>query len=326
MAWSKPPAGASPNQSHPHAQGLKHAFLFNERFGRQTRDCVGGLKATFNGSPVWSSRLHGGSIAFDGSSDLSLVAGTDVFGPVVIGPYTIIAGLMQTGSQAGFQTVWTNGAVGLYINGGAVQLFSSTTSIRHLVVNAPTVVSVSANHNDPINFAEGELDYVINGVFDTTNNNSITLPEMSGATIGGHGSERFIGEISFLYIYDRFISSRAGGLMQQIHADPFAMFAPSYASLLNPAVAAQLAGSLTGTGTITGSLATGVALAGAVSGAGTATANLTVPVLFVGALSGTGTATAQVTTDIALVGNISVAGNTHGSLGGNAFSAALLAM
>lgn len=257
MHRAKPLAGAKPNTSHPHAQGLRHAFLFNERSGRQVYDCVTGLKATFNGSPVWSSRLHGGALSFDGTCDLSLVAGTSVFSSANSGSnfaekgaFTIIAGVMQTGSQSGFQTIWANGGNGLYIAGGQPELYASIASTA-LSVNVPYVISAAAiMGNLAVGSATGEMEYVINGRLSTMTDYT-PLPLMTGATIGGHGSERYIGEISFIYLYDRFIgagsqtasaynSGNVGrpGLMAEIHADPFAMFHPSRSRQFAAAVAA----------------------------------------------------------------------------------------
>jgi len=238
MVWAKPPAGAKPNMSHPHARGLRHCFLFNERTGRMLTDCVGGLQATFNGSPVWSSRLFGGSLTFDGSSDCSLVGGKGVFGRPSgsEGPYTVIAGIMQTGSQSGFQTIWANGNEGLYINNGRQIYYNAGTSIELLTTNRPYILSTSTPGSNATNLAGGEFEYVINGRMDFALNYQ-ALPVMTGATIGGHGSERFIGEIAFIYVYDRFIPHGsltggrfdsgpigAGGSMAAIHMDPFAMF------------------------------------------------------------------------------------------------------
>jgi hypothetical protein len=245
MAWAKPRAGARPNFGHPHARGLRHCFLFNEGSGRMVTDCVGGLQATFNnGTPLWSARLHGGSIAFDGASDLALVAGRSVFNTST-GPFTIIVGLMQTGSQAGFQTIWANGGNGLYLQGGAVVFFSTTTSQQTLTTQTPYVLSTSARYdNAGVTNQAGEIEYCINGRPDCTNN-FVTFPALTGASIGGHGAEFFIGEISFIYIYDRFISAGfvreggfqnpgvgnsvgIGGPMSDIHANPFAMFYEGY--------------------------------------------------------------------------------------------------
>jgi hypothetical protein len=242
MLWGKPPLGARPDRSHPHARGLRHCFLFNERSGRTITDCVGGLKATFNGSPTWSGRLHGGSLRFDGSSDLSLVAGINVFHRASDnGPFAFVVGVMQeTGSQSGFQTLWGNGASGFYLNNGR-PIFYNSGSGAVLPTDTPCVISVSSNGPDPVNQGPGEMEYATNGRQEFAANYQ-ALPQMSGATIGGHGSERFIGQLSFLYIYDRPIpcgSSQPdarfdfvgfpknigiGGPMAAIHADPFAMF------------------------------------------------------------------------------------------------------
>jgi hypothetical protein len=239
--WAKPPAGAKPNMAHSHARGLRHCFLFNERSGRLVTDCVGGLQATFTGTPTWTGRLHGGSIHFDGSSELTLTAGKAVFGRPSgsDGPFTVIAGVMQTGSQSGFQTIWANGNEGLYINNGHPLFYNTGPFSTVMAVDKPYVISASSNGPNPTNIAAGEMECTINGMFDFENNYQ-SLPVMSGATIGGHGSERFTGEISFLYVYDRSIpngSSTAGrfdgnqpssvgtgGAMQLIHMDPFAMF------------------------------------------------------------------------------------------------------
>jgi hypothetical protein len=66
-AFNKPLLGTQVNLSHPLAQGLDFAFLFNEGSGSPS-DIKGGLKSVLVGGATWGGSRTGGALKFDGST------------------------------------------------------------------------------------------------------------------------------------------------------------------------------------------------------------------------------------------------------------------
>ncbi len=235
MAWTKPPAGARPTPGHPFTLGLRHAFLFNERSGQQIRDCVtglhgypsaGGTQFTWAGGQLgagYSPTIHGGSAHFSGSGSIGSFDGKVFSRTAGEGPFSVVMGVCVAGTTAAYQTLWGDGGEGFYLDAtGAVQYYPYT--VGHLF----TASEYGRPHVLSVTWANGSLTYMLDGV----NGPSVTAATAllsAGNSIGGHGSEFFQGDISFLYVYDRFI---APSLMAQIHADPFAGFVPSWRTAL----------------------------------------------------------------------------------------------
>ncbi|HMJ84033.1 MAG TPA: hypothetical protein VK504_12730 [Vicinamibacterales bacterium] len=247
---SKPRAGARPRSSHPHAQGLRHCFLFNEGSGRLVTDCVGGLQLSFSGTSQtsWAANSRGPVINNVSGGGLQLIAG----GKKPYGafnqnlPFTIVAEILQTnGNQGGYRCVWSNqGGNGFYINGGKPEFFNTGTALQTLSTDVPHIISVSASGpNAGVNLGAGEFDYHIDGRLDSvtnyTNWGAISAWTSGLVCLNDSLNEVIIGQIGFLYVYDRYLGDGsqtaaaynqnpvgARGLMQSLHADPYSMFLP----------------------------------------------------------------------------------------------------
>lgn len=213
IARAKPLAGQSPDLLHPFASGLVHAFMFNEGSGRMVTDCVSGKQGFFrNGTPVWVPTAFGGGVRFNGSSDIGNFTYNQSSGSV---PFSVIAGV-RVESIPGFGTIWANGGVGLYTTssaGGKFIWFNILTGSTVIALNTPIVIGASASPT--------LVSLVMNGVADGFVNSGIPAAIDPASTIGGHGGEYFNGDISFLYVYNRYIPPE---MMACIQADPFAMF------------------------------------------------------------------------------------------------------
>ncbi len=236
MAVLKPPAGARPTPGHPFTVGLRHAFLLNERSGKQVRDCVTGMHGTITGTLIsWTGGLvasgytrtiHGSSVHLDGTTYITGFDGAVFSRAAGAGPFTVVAGISIAGVVGGaYQTIWGPGGEGFYINPSAQLMYYPYTA-GHTFVAAdygqPHVVSASW---DP----SGLMHYMFDGQTDVAPVAAATALLSASSGLGGHGSEYLYGDISFLYVYDRFIPP---SLMAEIHADPFAGFVPSWRTAL----------------------------------------------------------------------------------------------
>jgi len=222
IARAKPVPGQTPDLQHPFASGMVSAFMLNEGSGQMISDCISGMRGFFrNGTPTWVPTAFGSGVRFNGSSDIgNFTAPRFSYDPSsttggVAGPFTIIAGL-RVNSSSGFGTIYAAGNAGFYTNSGSFVYFNSQTAASAFTLNTPIVVGASASSGfaKPIYLMENG---VLNG--QTASGNVPTIDPL--ALIGGHGSEYFNGDISFIYVYNRYMPPE---MMTLIHADPFAMF------------------------------------------------------------------------------------------------------
>src|SRR6266852_6675193 len=114
----KPPDGARPRFGHSFALGLRHAFLLNERSGRQVRDCVTGMHGYFHTGqePLWGGgagpdgyfpTMHGSSLLFSGTQYVDGFDGAVFSRGAGEGPFSIIVGFSVAAGSAGTaQTLW----------------------------------------------------------------------------------------------------------------------------------------------------------------------------------------------------------------------------
>ncbi len=227
---TKPLAGARPREGHPFTFGLRHAFLFNERAGRMITDCVTSMHGFFRtgeanlqwfGTAIatgWSNTIHGCSVLFSGAEDIGNFDKAVFARTAGEGSFSIVMGC-AIGNTASWQTLWGAGANdGLYVNPSGRIIyypFGAGHTLTSAEFNLPHVVSVTWKND--------VLSYMFDGVDDIGVVSAVNAKLVATNTIGGHTAEFLYGQVSFLYIYDRFI---APSLMAQIHRDPFAAFTP----------------------------------------------------------------------------------------------------
>jgi hypothetical protein len=230
----------------------------NEGNGRITTDIVGGVQLGWNPSAAayqqrWGSNAWGPTIEMTTTTTgLILLPGRLPFGrwsdvaSEVNKPFTVVVGVTQTsGNQSGYRNIWAQqGSLGLYLNGGKIEWYNTTTSRQTLTPDVPHIISVTcAGPNTGANFGTGEFEYHIDGRLDCINNATTwgTRWIANQLTCGNDTfSEQLIGSVSFIYVYDRYIGdgtqtaaaydlqpTGARGEMASLHADPFDMFRPA---------------------------------------------------------------------------------------------------
>jgi len=215
----KPRAGSTPDLSHPYASGLVEAYLLNEGSGRLVTDCVSLTQGFFrNGTPTWVPTACGGGVRFNGSSDIANFDHPRFGyggGSGSAGPYAILAGV-RVNSVSGFGTIYASGNTGLYVQTGPTFTnYNVQATATTLTLNTPILIGTSAEYAKPVYM-------LMNGVLDGFTASPGNVPIIDPTSlIGGHGGEYFNGDISFIYVYNRYVPPE---LMAAIQADPFAMF------------------------------------------------------------------------------------------------------
>lgn len=230
---TKPRVGAWLDRLHPYSRGLRAFWLLNEGLGETARDLVGGLPATFSGSPFTSPSWTGGrfgnhAVQFGGSSYLLVGSPSAVDFSTGTGFTCIFAARCDTvpnfttGQIANKGGEWSidfeGPSVGLrYVlngGGGAGGLLSES---KAMAVGDYSIWAVTYNRTTKVAciYRDGSLRAT------STLSAFGDIPASSANLALGSagGSTPWNGLIDFIGFWDRDLNASE---IQTIHAQPFA--------------------------------------------------------------------------------------------------------
>jgi len=244
----KPPFGAQLNLSHPLAQGLVGAWIFNEGSGKYANDSSyqgnTGTLSGFNDPPIatsgWNAGPHGGALAFDGNNDY-VESSVFSFGSqisMVIWLKRTIAVPWGHPILIPYTTTWTPPFIifGFEYQAGSDDLAITYANGGPNYSSGPRATIPNNVWSQVVGTYDGtKASIYLNGVFvmneTKTWDSVITQPLRIGAT-GVVGSlYPFAGSISSASVYNRALSAEE---IAYLYAFPYAMFADPFPAWMAP--------------------------------------------------------------------------------------------